>query len=252
MSIFDKDFAMYRFLQNKGDKNEQQDSCDVFEKDGKILMVLADGLGGHNGGKIASKTLLEEAQKEFHEDDAPKEMFEKIVKNTKEKLKHLTQNDKTLNPKTTCVMSLIEDKNIHFAHIGDSRAYLFENKELMYRSKDHSVVQMLVGMGDITEEQMSSHPDKSKLLKSIGEDENADITYKNIICKDGFTILLCSDGLWENLSEHEIKECLFDFSFHESLEQMIKKIKSKNKKSLDNISAVMYKKHSKEHHEKEK
>lgn len=224
-----------------GDREIQQDSCDIFEKDGRVLLAIGDGLGGHKGGAQASQIFIKEAKNGFKTGKNPKTMFEDIIKGTQERLKELKQNHRTLNPHTTCALALIDDKKLYFCHMGDSRIYLFFGQDLIYQSKDHSVVQMLVGLGEIKEEQMSSHPDKHKILRSICADIKPKMTYKEVdIVKGDFTVLLCSDGLWENLTKDEIKEYLFSSPLQQSLEKMIKAIKDKNQNPLDNISIMAY------------
>lgn len=225
-----------------GDREEQQDNCDVFVKDHQVLMVLGDGMGGHKGGAIASELLVREAGMAFLSKLKPKLLMETIVQNTIEQMKLKKENDPNINPHTTCVMALINGKKLYFGHIGDSRLYYFKDSKFVKRTKDHSVVQMLVNMGEIEEHEMATHPDQNKLLKSLGTEKDVEITYaeESLDLSKNFAVLICSDGFWEYVSPKEMQEYLFTMDLDKALKVMVGIAKKRGGEGGDNISVAAY------------
>ncbi len=230
-----------------GGREEQQDSCIVLKNRFSTFLIVADGMGGHSGGALASKTLIKQAQKLYKNYsnyliEYPKKFFQEIVDLTQQELKKAVEQDPSIDPHTTCVMVLVQEGKLHTGHIGDSRMYLFINKKFKKRSKDHSVVQMLLNEGEITEEEMATHPDQNKLLKSIGYKKDVTVTYKT----DDFpknkdnAVLVCSDGFWEQISVNEMEKELFKKPLDKALENMVKRAKQRGGKRGDNISVAAY------------
>jgi len=162
-----------------GGRKEQQDRVELFEsRDGsERLLVLADGMGGHSGGAIAADAVVETARSLWR--------------------KHILQ---PLAPEQLL--------RANWAHVGDSRLYRFRGSDLVGRTLDHSVVQMLVDMGKVDEEEMATHPDQNRLTQSLGGDSDPepDLESARVEMGDGF--VLCSDGLWERVTTDEMLEAL--------------------------------------------
>ena len=231
---------------NIGGREEQQDACDIFENGHSILLALGDGMGGHRGGKVASETLIAEAQYTYAQQKDiipnPQKFFQDIVNGTISALKQYKEENPNSDPHTTCVFALIQNNRLFVGHIGDSRMYLFINKKFETRSRDHSVVQMLLNEGEISEEEMATHPDQNKLLKSISAKKEVKITVKeyDLPIDTSNAVLICSDGFWEQISKKEMLEELFNKPLNEVLNTMVLKAKKRGGLDGDNISVSSY------------
>lgn len=227
-----------------GGRGEQQDSCGVFSTHHSTLLVLGDGMGGHKGGAVASKTLLDHAKRAYDIEvgyiDNPKDFLQSIIDDTSEALRLYREDYSDTDPQTTCVLVLIQDSIVHSMHIGDSRVYIFDNSEYQWRTKDHSVVQMLLNLGEITEEEMATHPDQNKLLKSLNAKKSVEGTYKsNSLPSEHCMILACSDGFWEYISVEEMRKYGFGMELKSSLSKMILLAKDRGGVEGDNISVAV-------------
>jgi len=233
----------HTFLKDIGGRTEQQDSVGIFKIDHKIFMVLADGMGGHEGGKLASNTLLNIAEDKFllhHKQiKTPYSLFTSIVEETKDELKKLSKGT-ALDPNTTAVFVLIDKYKLYYAYLGDSRFYLFEkNKQLIFRTRDDSLPEMLFKNNEITEDEISTHPQQNVLTKSIGINSTDSLSFGTITLSPykEYRILLGSDGLWALLNEVEMYQELF--SLHPlalSSKKLLSMAKYRGGSNGDNIS----------------
>ncbi len=223
-----------------GGREVNEDTTLIKQTDGFTLAAVADGLGGHGGGKIASacaiQTLLEQEDR-LHtmEEEALREVCERINDAV------LAGQTAQVRMKTTLALALVSDEAIAFLHVGDSRAYLFREGKIAYQSQDHSVSQLAVLTGAIRPEQIRFHEDRNKVLRSLGSENNAtpDIRLLQETLHPGDAILLCTDGFWEYVTE---KEMLATLRRAKSAEDWIRRmkllIKWRAKKDNDNNSAV--------------
>jgi serine/threonine protein phosphatase PrpC len=190
-----------------GGRSKQQDRVTTFSApNGKIhLLVIADGMGGHKGGSLAAqmviesaKTLWEESQQGFMV-KTPQEFLQRICEKTHHEINQLGKKY-DISPRSTCVLLYIHYRQAWWAHVGDSRLYHFRGQKLLYRSRDHSVVQLLADLGRIKEEEMATHPDQNRLFKGLGGNEPVTPDFGQAEVRPGDTLILCSDGFWEHVS----------------------------------------------------
>jgi PPM family protein phosphatase len=204
-------FAIYQ-ASHQGGRKYNQDCVAYAYTDQALLMVLADGMGGHSHGELAAQITIktymhafsEEAHPRVHE---PEEFLSRIMRKAHDNITEFAQDQKLLgNPGTTCVAALIQDGRVSWAHAGDSRVYLLRDNKVKAVTHDHSVVQQWADLGFITEEQMKTHPDRHRITNCLGG-EGEMFFVESAPTKDlhqGDVILLCSDGLWGPLSPAEI------------------------------------------------
>ncbi|MEQ8695241.1 MAG: protein phosphatase 2C domain-containing protein, partial [Bauldia litoralis] len=162
------------YTAHPGGRDEQQDAVAVLERPdgGECLVVLADGMGGHAGGSLASRTVVETAERVWADDGAPGDprgLLAHICQSAHEAINQAGE-DQNLSPRSTCVLLHLRGGMAHWAHVGDSRLYRFRDGAQLGRTRDHSVVQMLLDMGKISEEEMGTHPDQNRLTQSLGGD----------------------------------------------------------------------------------
>ncbi len=192
-------------------RDMNQDSYYVSSPENNIeLYILADGMGGYNGGEVASKLAIESARKyienNFNQIEPEKEQILKLVKNAAEYANMVVyEKSKTSEDLkgmgTTLDICFIYNNKVYIGHVGDSRIYLIRKDIIRKLTKDHSYVQQLVEDGKITREEANHHPKKNMLLKALGCTEyvEPDIRARNIEKQD--ILLMCSDGLTNMVDE---------------------------------------------------
>ncbi len=221
---------------------------------GDTVLAVADGMGGHKGGEFASSAMVEIVEKHFskknlnettwggHENDSPdyftKEYLCQITQKGNTKIYHLALEDlEKQGMGTTLTMAIIRNNQMLVAQIGDSRAYLIRKNKLFPLTKDHSVVQREVDMGILTPAEALRDPRKNIITKALGilPEIEPDIYTYQLKLKD--RIMLCSDGLYDLVSEKEIHECCRNPSLENGVNDMITMAKEYGGK--DNITVIL-------------
>ena len=199
-------------LNDRGGRKYNEDYCFYRLVGDGGCFVLADGLGGHQGGATASKLTVETildfySYKPGTSATGMEQLFEKAA--------YTLQEEKNKTPglrdmRTTVVLLIIDQAKAHWAHIGDSRLYRFRNNALADQTRDHSVPQMLADSGEIRAEEIRYHEDRNRLLRAFSGDsvEQVELNDKAVEIFKGDAFLLCSDGFWEYVLEPEMEEDL--------------------------------------------
>lgn len=225
---------------DKGGREQNEDYAKIKDLSVGKLCVLADGLGGHKLGEVASKTVVnafENAQEPLGDADEIKVWFEKAMDSANQIVLDL-QEENACKMKSTAVALLVLDDKAYWAHTGDSRLYFIHNKELVKITEDHSVAYKKYKSGEITKAQIAFDEDQSMLLRAIGGNRyQPDFDFAQINEGDGF--LLCSDGLWEYLNDTEV---LLDYlkadCAKEWAELMLVRAMERIKGQNDNLSLI--------------
>ena len=213
----------YAGLTNIGmirDHNEDAYKLPTDDKAGTLaskghLYVLADGMGGHQKGEVASAVTIETVNSEYYttvtplESSDPVEAIIEALTTAIEKANNQVMNA-TEGGGTTIVAAVLHDDSLVTMNVGDSRAYLLRNSELRLLSKDHSLVRRLVEVGKITAEEALTHPRRNVLYQALGQGSDVDIHISSEKLQVGDIVILCSDGLWGEVTEPEIKDVLQD------------------------------------------
>ncbi|MXY88924.1 MAG: serine/threonine-protein phosphatase [Gammaproteobacteria bacterium] len=222
-----------------GGQEEQQDRVAAFESKDALLLVLADGLGGHEGGAMAAQAVVDVAQHLFAdgEEDCPERLFERIAAVSNRRILEKAKKGRW-HSASTCVLLHLTSSRASWAHIGDSRLYVFDNGKLASRTLDHSVVELLRLKGKINAEEMKFHPDRSRLLEALGNSAKPqmEIGGKDAAPEDSF--LLCSDGLWENISDFDLERAMGAVNLQSGLDRLLRRAKSNGGVDCDNISVA--------------
>lgn len=193
-------------------RKNNEDYYIVVKKDDKAILAVADGMGGLDRGGIASQLTCQILADEFvrhNTSDAFKFLSDTISKANEQIYKYSIENSlKGIG--TTLTAILIYDDNLYYANIGDSRLYLYENNELKQLTKDHSFVQFLLDRNLITPQQAINHPKRNLITRAIGIQPtcNPDIVQFPNKITVGQKFLLCTDGLYNSLTDDEIKQFL--------------------------------------------
>lgn len=233
----------YHLLSDKGTRDHNEDRIGSYERNGEYCFALADGLGGHEKGEVASRiavdTCTEVFKAEGYSEFFMREAFEMSQENLLNKQRELRMPD---DIKTTLVLLAISENKIEWGHVGDSRLFMFKNKKYIQHTLDHSVPQMLVRIGEIEDKDIRNHPDRSHLLRVMGiewERPKYDIS-EAIEPESGQAFLLASDGFWELIDEDEMVRCFKKAdNVHTWMNQMEKiVIQNGQGKDMDNYSAI--------------
>lgn len=239
-------FAAYQ-ASRIGGRKYNQDRVAYAYSDKALLLVLADGMGGHQHGEIAAQIAIDIFMQAFAQAAQPH--VPKPEKFLREIMRHAHQaiiqyaHAQQLggNPGTTCVVALAQDDLVCWAHAGDSRCYLLRGGGVAAVTHDHSAVQQWADWGLIKPEEMKTHPDRNKITNCLGGVEGMFHVEPTpaVPLQQGDVVLLCSDGLWGPLVDADI-ELAFPFaSGAAELEQLMDKALLLGGARADNTTAVV-------------
>ena len=188
-----------------------QDAFARFDRNdrGEILLVVADGLGGHRGGEVASRLAVETlGERVFEGESDPATRLALAVQAANEVILAAARQDDDLKGMGTTIVCLLLAKHgdSQIAHVGDSRLYRLRGERLQPMTEDHSLVATLVREHVLTEEEARDDPRRNQILRALGVREQVEIELKALQPRPGDAYLLCSDGLHGLISDEEIEE----------------------------------------------
>lgn len=198
--------------------------------------VVADGMGGHNGGETASAMAVEEIKKSMSQGVGLKESISNA--NTLVYKKSI-DNPQLMGMGTTVVLCEVLGGRVNIAHVGDSRAYLYKDHKLKQITKDHSIVQQLIDSGTITQEQARFHPQRNLITRAVGTEKNILVDYDTLDFGEKDCILICSDGLSSYVDEKDILDILENTKSREAVDKLI--VAANECGGKDNITVVLIK-----------
>lgn len=230
-----------------GDRKTNEDYIGVAEASDAVLLVLADGMGGYHGGKIASKALVDQMLGHFKSSQFP-------VENPQAYLKELiadahlaviragSEQSPPVEPRTTGLVCLVQDGCAWWAHVGDSRLYLFRMDKPFIRTVDHSKIEELFRKGKITRKEMEKHPQRNLVTRCVGFQQHPPVATVSdkILLEKNDTLLLCSDGLWGSLSDELIEETLASYTITMAVENLASQAESGAYPDSDNVSMIAF------------
>jgi len=204
------------------------------------LFVLADGMGGHGGGEVASNVAVESMLTYFNEqshlDDNPAEVLHDAVAAANEAIMERGKGDVELqNMGTTIVAASMSEEKVYIANVGDSRAYLIAGEHISQITKDHSLVAEMEATGQKSPEKVK----RNVITRAVGRRDDLEIDLFVLKWQAGDTLLLCSDGLWDVVSEEEIWQILSDLNPEDAADRLVEQ--AMDSRSTDNISAIIIK-----------
>lgn len=191
------------------------------------LVIVCDGIGGHNAGDVASAMALADIGHAWNESQVSDieevyQWFTKHIQQTNDKIFQRSTQEEGLNGMgTTLVMASLVSGQLLIANVGDSRAYLYRQQTLKQITEDQSLVNALVKSGEITKDEAQHHPSRHIVTQSIGITLNVDIDFVRMEMKEHDVLLLCSDGLSDMLEEEEIRQIL---DTHETPQQQAEQL----------------------------
>ncbi|MBP2239870.1 serine/threonine protein phosphatase PrpC [Cytobacillus eiseniae] len=228
-------------ISNKGGRATNQDYVAFKESFDGGCWVLADGLGGYQGGEIAAKLAVDTILKEYQQHQSLHWLKNAIDKSQEALHKQQKLSLHMKKMRTTLIALTCKNNHACWAHIGDSRLYHFREGKLLSQTKDHSVCQALVNAGEITTSQIRYHEDRNRLYRVLGTDGavKATILTEEVSIQKEDAFLLCSDGFWEAVTEEEMENTsVIASSPHEWLQMMELILFERMKANHDNYSAI--------------
>lgn len=203
------------------------------------LFILADGMGGHKGGEIASSQAVEiieacfESKKKIKD---PKSMIVDAMKKANQEIYLQALDQKELRGMgTTCSLILLDDK-IHMGHVGDSRIY-FIKEDIRQVTVDHTLVERLIANGEIKREEAKNHPQKHMITRAVGTEVEIQVDYAVFDLESTQHIMICSDGLTGKVEDDEIREIIKNNPNQEGVDRLVALANSRG--GEDNISVIL-------------
>ena len=231
-------------------REHNEDNVIILKNDrNEYLLAVADGMGGHKAGEVASEIVINHLTAEFYSLDtvgtkeAAIDFLRDIVTEMNAKIFDYTkENPDSKGMGTTFVCAIKTDDYLLYGNIGDSSGYVIKNNKMHKVTKDHTLVNLLVSTGELTQEEAKYHPRKNVLMRALGANNPIDVDIFDVEPKIG-GILLCSDGLTNMLTEEQIEKVLAE---EENAEDAVKKLinKANARGGNDNISIAYLKRES--------
>ncbi len=230
----------------KGSRKVNQDRLAYTYSRDTLMLVVADGMGGHAGGEIAAQIAVRLFIERFQQEAKP------VLKNPLKFLQdtmlrahaalgsYANQFSMLETPRTTCVCTIVQAGHAYWAHVGDSRLYLFRQGGLIGSTKDHSKVQYLVDQGIIGVDEVIDHPDRNKIFSCLGGlvDPVIDLSRRTPL-RNGDIIVMCTDGLWAVLDHKEMSTWLTSTPILKTAPQMMREGEKRGGPDGDNLSAIV-------------
>jgi PPM family protein phosphatase len=205
----------------------EPESDEAFQRLGRLVLV-ADGMGGYEGGQEASHMAVETVKEIYAKDPANGDPQGRLLAGFGEAHNRIRQHAES-HPElhgmgTTCTVAAVVSDRLYYAHVGDSRLYLIRDKVLSRVTHDHSYVNRLVENGVISSEEAESHPQRHILTAALGAglEVAPDYSETGFALQNGDLLILCTDGLWSVVSEHEIQNSALRNTPSEACQELVK------------------------------
>jgi serine/threonine protein phosphatase PrpC len=237
-------FTVYQESRIGGRKSNQDRVAHCYSRDA-LLMVIADGMGGHLHGEIAAQIAVQYITEAFQREGRPKlpdplMFLSRALTNAHHAiLDYAVDRGLPEAPRTTCVACVIQDNIAYWAHAGDSRLYLIREGGLLVRTRDHSRVQMLIEQGAINEAQAAVHPSRNRVFSCLGGNHSPQIDYsRKTPLKAGDVFALCTDGVWSPLANGALISGLADSDVIKAVPKLLTQAGTLAGSSADNMTMI--------------
>jgi serine/threonine protein phosphatase PrpC len=237
-------FSVYQESHIGGRKNNQDRMGYSFTRDA-LLLLVADGMGGHIMGEMAAQIAMQTIASLFQENATPyvkkPEHFleDAFFAAHREIHRYRAINNLPETPRTTIVACLIQHNNAMWAHCGDSRLYWMRGGQILARTRDHSRIETLIAQGKVDASERETHPDRNKLFNCLGAPNMPIVEIsRRASLQAGDIMLLCSDGLWSVLPDHELAQRLHSNTIVRAVPELLTTATGIAGKTGDNVTAL--------------
>ena len=228
---------MFGFVSDVGNvRTLNEDYYGYLQEKDYSIYVVADGMGGHNAGEVASKIAVEETIKNFKKTKSITE----AIRKANEKIYLLSVEDKNLSGMgTTITVAVIENNNIEIGHVGDSSCFVVDGNNIIKITRDHSLVQELIDSGSKTEEEGRNHPKKNIITRALGTNNVVKVDIFKIDINTYDKYLLCTDGLSNEVLKEELLVEISEVNdYNTACDKLV--LLAKNRGGRDNITVLLF------------
>ena len=237
-------FTIYQESRVGGRANNEDRTTYCYSRDA-LLMVVADGMGGHHYGEIAAQIAVQTLADSFQREARPLladpfRFLQKGMTNAHHAILDYTARHALRDtPRTTCVACIVQENIAYWAHAGDSRLFMMRDGKVIAQTKDHSRIRLLVEEGMITEAQAAFHPDRNKIYSCLGSPTPPEIEFSRKTPLDhGDILLLCTDGLWGEMSGDMMAVATKGANLLQVVPMILNQAEIKGGQHGDNLSVV--------------
>jgi serine/threonine protein phosphatase PrpC len=229
----------------RGGRPTQQDEliCLHDPAEQACLLVLADGMGGDGAGELAAEGVIHIARRlweQGHWRRQPAALFlETLCQDAHAELRRRGQALARGEPHSTIVALLLKGRHASWVHVGDSRLYRFQGRRCLDRTEDHSLVQLKVRRGELSDEQAADDPDQHRLLRGLGGPQPPQVDHGGAMLRQGQAFVLCSDGVWERLSTRELGRLARRHNQPEALREALTLAMERGGEQGDNVALIL-------------
>ena len=228
-------------------RTHNEDSVTILKnKSNEYFMVVADGMGGHRKGEVASSIAVTQLGKRFVDiasigtkTDAINWLNDNVNEVNQSILDYTKTHEDSVGMGSTLVIAIITKDFLIFGNIGDSSGYVLKKNKLHKVTKDHTLVNLLVAAGNLTEEEAKNHPKKNVLMRALGATEKAELDIFDVVDSSYEGVMLCSDGLTSLIPDEQIETVLNDnkLSLESKVQKLINKCNARG--GHDNVSIAL-------------
>ncbi len=224
-----------------GGRSEQQDRWGFFQPHSQegLLAIVADGMGGHREGALGAQIAIDIARHFILDPPASLGTDPPAALNHLCNQMHKVINSRSETARSTLVMVWLAPAKAYWLNIGDSRLYHFRDGHRLMRTRDHSVVQLLTDLGEIQESEMGTHPAQNRLYRCLGGEELPRFDQGDLVIQTGDLLALCSDGVWEHVTENEFWTATLDCGPAVAARQLVDMAVQRGGADADNATLVL-------------
>lgn len=237
-------FTIYQESRQGGRANNEDRVTYCYSRDA-LLMVVADGMGGHHYGEVAAQIAVQTLADVFQREARPLladpfRFLQKSMTNAHHAILDYTSRHRLKDtPRTTCVACVVQDNIAYWAHTGDSRLYLMRGGKTIAQTKDHSRIRLLIEEGMLSEAQAAVHPERNKIYSCLGSPTPPEIEFsRKMPLEHGDILLLCSDGLWGVLPGEMMATSLKGANLLQAVPMLLNQAEKRGGEHGDNLSVV--------------
>ncbi len=237
-------FSIFQESRTGKRKNNEDRIAHCYSRDA-LLMVVADGMGGHFYGEVAAQIAVQTLTGAFEREADPEigdpfRFLHESMDNAHRAIFDFSiQHALSDSPRTTCVACLIQDSIAYWAHAGDSRLYLIRDGKVVVRTRDHSRVQLLMDQGIITRAQAARHPERNKVYSCLGGPQTPEIELsRKTPLRAGDMLALCSDGVWGPVRDEMLAEALNGDDLADAVPALMDTAEANGGAHADNLSII--------------
>ena len=237
-------FSIYQESRKGGRKSNQDRMGYCFSREA-LLMIVADGMGGHLQGDMAAQIAVQTVGSLFQQQatpqlKSPQRFLEASILDAHQQILHYRAANKlSESPRTTIVACIVQDGAAFWAHVGDSRLYWVRAGEIIAQTRDHSKIQSMILQGLASPAEIDTHPDRNKLFNCLGSPELPTVELsRKMTLQPGDTLFLCTDGLWSAVQDQQIATAFADNTVMRAVPDMITLALSSAGSEADNVTGV--------------